>query len=630
MSNLLLLIYPVILIAITFIGCKRYPRYEYAKSLPDRDQTKMLQAVACIGVIMHHVTQEITGFGWIYKGPITIMSSMGILFTSLFFFSSGYGLIVSEYGKDDYLKGFLRHRLPTVLVPFFIANIIYILVLSNFYGITFPTGETYKYVLGLILINGNGWYIVEIVILYMAFYILFRLIKNKDIALLLLCLCTVGLMILSYGSGHDSAFSLGSHWFKGEWWYNATTVFIMGMLIARFKDSVYAFAKKRYYVNLLVTSILFAIVFVVEENVLMTYGYYIDSISIDGINGKLLTFTAQSVLCVVFTWLIILINLKINIGNRCIRFLGAISIEVFLIHGLFLNHIAADMHLNDFVLYAVIIVCGVTAGAIIHVIDKFILRIIGNIGNPFSKAAALDERRTLLKEKRGRIGCAIIAIAVILSILIYVVWQMIILPKEFAVEKETIAKAAVGDEVQFGRFDTERYGIGKEQVNWIVVKKEADKVMLVSSKGLFGSSYNDEYTPVRWADSYLKNYLNTIVYDDIFSNSEQSIICANPDTQDLLSIMSADEAKEYFADDSDRQLDITSVAEEQGTNINTRSKVNYWDSKGYRSSWWWLRGDKADIVTPIVTVDGCISEDEKEITRPNGAVRPVVWVKVGD
>ena len=140
MSNLLLLIYPVILIAITFIGCKRYPRYEYAKSLPDRDQTKMLQAVACIGVIMHHVTQEITGFGWIYKGPITIMSSMGILFTSLFFFSSGYGLIVSEYGKDDYLKGFLRHRLPTVLVPFFIANIIYILVLSNFYGITFPTG----------------------------------------------------------------------------------------------------------------------------------------------------------------------------------------------------------------------------------------------------------------------------------------------------------------------------------------------------------------------------------------------------------------------------------------------------------------------------------------------------------
>lgn len=64
-----------------------------------------------------------------------------------------------------------------------------------------------------------------------------------------------------------------------------------------------------------------------------------------------------------------------------------------------------------------------------------------------------------------------------------------------------------------------------------------------------------------------------------------------------------------------------------GTNINILSKVNDWDMKEYRSSWWWLRAEKRDIYAPIVTVDGEIQLQDKNVNRPNGAVRPVVWIK---
>ena len=55
-----------------------------------------------------------------------------------------------------------------------------------FYGIHYNFRESLENIFGITLINGNGWFIVEIVLLYLLFYALFTLIKNKDVALFLL------------------------------------------------------------------------------------------------------------------------------------------------------------------------------------------------------------------------------------------------------------------------------------------------------------------------------------------------------------------------------------------------------------------------------------------------------------
>ena len=112
----------------------------------------------------------------------------------------------------------------------------------------------------------------------------------------------------------------------------------------------------------------------------------------------------------------------------------------------------------------------------------------------------------------------------------------------------------------------------------------------------------------------------------MFSKYElDSIVQTDGDT---ITLLTAEQAREAFAEDSDRELAITEVAENQGTNVNINSKVRQWDMKGYRSSWWWLRGEPgvADIYAPVVSEDGQVLLTEKEVNRPNGAVRPCIEV----
>ena len=123
---ILLQIFPLGLLALTFIGAKIH-RNDFNEDYLELTESKKIQAIACLGVILHHLTQQITGYGVVPKGPVTVFNYAGILFTSLFFFYSGYGLITSMQNKPGYLNTFLTKRLPTVLIPFWIINVIYVL-----------------------------------------------------------------------------------------------------------------------------------------------------------------------------------------------------------------------------------------------------------------------------------------------------------------------------------------------------------------------------------------------------------------------------------------------------------------------------------------------------------------------
>ena len=169
---------------------------------------------------------------------------------------------------------------------------------------------------------------------------------------------------------------------------------------------------------------------------------------------------------------------------------------------------------------------------------------------------------------------------------------------------------------------------GKERISWLILEQKGNQYLLVAKKGLAGSVYHQKHAKIRWEQSNLQNYLNETVYKEMFSSSEQKYIISNPETEEMISLLSVKQAQTLFKNEESRQLALTEAAISEGTNVNYRSKVNDWDMKGYRSSWWWLRGDKAEVTAPIVSVDGTILLDEKSVNKPNGAVRPVVWVSV--
>lgn len=626
----LLIIFPIILVALIFWKSEIFKKNKFSSEAWNREQGKMLQAIACIGVILHHLTQLITEYGVMDKGPITILCSMGILFTSVFFFFSGFGLIISVNHKEDYLETFLIHRMPVVLVPFVTSNICYLLVRMFYNKVPTTTTDLWAGVTGYQLLNPNAWYIVEILFFYVAFYILFSCIRNKDVAMVLLSVFVVGFMNYCMSQGTDPAL-VGTQWFMGEWWYNSTIVFVMGMLVARYKDIIMNFAKKYYGKLLFLTVVLFVVSFSVEEYVLKTCGYQSNSMVIDNINDQMFTLLAQILLCVVFTWLILLLNLKISIHNAILKIVGSISLELYLIHGVFVNQIFDLKNGNSFLIYSAVFVCATLSAVLLHGINVVIL-IIFDWGKK-KKQKKQDKKRVFvsLAEKRRRktkIGMVVIISVIVLCGCTLIIDKVVRQPIEAKKEMQILEQANVGDEVLFGRYECDVMIPGKERVKWIVLQKNENRIMLLAKEGIEGGVYNRQHTQVKWKNADIYHLLNEDMFAVLFSKYEKKYVMENPESGDYISLLSVEEAERLFKCDEDRQLtSLVSNAASKGTNVNQVSKVHHWDSKGYHASWWWLRGQEKSIFAPIVTVDGEIVTDKKYVNKPNGAVRPVVWVQ---
>ena len=623
-----LLIYPILLLTLLLWGVKRVPANEQNDQFLSLSQTKMLQVFACIGVILHHVTQTITYYGTYYKGPITILSSMGILFTSIFFFCSGYGLYISYTTKPEYLKNFLSHRLSVILVPFITANALFVIVYSINNKITPGFINILKYTFGISLINSNSWFIIEIAILYIAFYILFRLIKHKDFALSLLVLFTICLILFAKGRGHDTnSIVAHSSYFRGEWWYNSTIAFAVGLIFARFRRQLVAIISRFYRCIVVIAAILFVIVFVVEEYILKTHGYYKDLTHIDGISDSTITLLWQMALCTIFIILTLLISYKIRFSNKCLTIISGVCTELYLVHHLFVADYANGLSINGHARYLFALVPSFAVAFILAKINKVILKLLTSFFDTLGTLFYDVSFRPSKKTKRCFICVAVIGILIACFYLLNLKVRLFA-GREYKEEIAMLKEAKEGDVVLYGYYDTS-HKLGKERLEWIVLSIDGNRYTLITKHGISSSFYYQKHEKATWDSSHIRALINSNEFYSIFSKKELELIKENT-YGERISLLTATDAEKYFNSNEDRILTSTEIAKDKGVNVNTLSKTNQWDYKDDKSSWWWLRGtnDKPELTAPIVSCDGEILLDEKYVNKPHGAIRPVLIIEL--
>lgn len=625
--NIILMIFPISILVMTFYGAKISPKGLLSDTFIDLDQAKRIQAFACLSVILHHLTQDITNYGWKYRGPVTIYSFIGYLCTAVFFFFSGYGLVTSLDKKENYLKGFLRKRLSAVLIPFWIINLLAVVLIMVMRKQTLPVLEILCDITGITLIDGNGWYIIEIVFLYITFYAVFRLIKNKDLAIGVISAVTICIIIVSFMRGHDTGEA--SSWFRGEWWYNSTITFAYGMIFFRIKDRFTAFCIKHYRAVLVVLTVLSVLAIGANVYAQLHLGYYHEPVH-NGVRDAVITLVIQSLSCLIVVTLVLILNMRISLGNRCVNFISGISLELFLVHGFVMDRIFAKMKMNDFLFFLAVFATSIVCAALIAPLVRLAVKKVSQLLLYERRTNDTLESRLYEKRKEKRIkvlgtGAAIIAVC---AAIYFTIGRAVILKNEYSAECVGIKNASVGDVVRWGHFEMNPDHPGKERVSWIVLEKDEESVLLVSEKGLAGSYYHQKHEAVNWENSDLRRYINEDdVIKDTFSKYEMADMTAIDG--DMISLLTVEEAGKLFSGDEERELLITSAAEAKGTNINELSKHHYWDYQSHKTSWWWLRGtDEALLTAPIVTVDGVISPSEKYVNKPGGAIRPVIRVNM--
>ncbi len=192
--------------------------------------------------------------------------------------------------------------------------------------------------------------------------------------------------------------------------------------------------------------------------------------------------------------------------------------------------------------------------------------------------------------------------------------------------------ANVGDYVAFGAYEQDNNtSNGKEEIEWLVLDKQDNKVLVISKFALDCQKYNTSYRDVTWEKCSLRKWLNSDFVNSAFSANEKAMIPAvavaahkNPDygtnpgktTQDQVFLLSIQDTNKYFSADSARQCKPTAYAVASGA-IKSNSG----------NCWWWLRspGD-VEGNAAIVYSGGGISEGGSVVNHDLGAVRPALWI----
>ena len=200
------------------------------------------------------------------------------------------------------------------------------------------------------------------------------------------------------------------------------------------------------------------------------------------------------------------------------------------------------------------------------------------------------------------------------------------------VQVEKLAKARVGDYVTFGSYEQDnKTRNGKEDIEWLVLAKENNRILVISRYVLDCQPYNKQSTNVTWETCTLRTWLNKDFLNAAFSSTEQAMIptvtvsadknpwySTNPGnaTQDKVFLLSITEANKYFKINSARQCKPTAYANVQGASTN---------SSGF--GWWWLRSPgNLQNHAAYVSFEGIVIGYGSHVNYVGSAIRPALWI----
>lgn len=207
-----------------------------------------------------------------------------------------------------------------------------------------------------------------------------------------------------------------------------------------------------------------------------------------------------------------------------------------------------------------------------------------------------------------------------------------------------LAGADVGDTVTFGTYEqNNNYSDGNESIEWIVIDKQEDKIMVVSKCIIAMQPFNTTNEGhISWEKCTLRKWLNNDFLNEAFSDAEKKLISDTTvsNTEYLargLSYSTTDYLttdKVFLLGENERDM-LSSVDVLKG--IGTDSVIALFGDVANRDSsdfkfLWWLRTTWEDAVDCRASVVYGASYDEHEHDTYNveesAGVRPAMWISL--
>ena len=206
-------------------------------------------------------------------------------------------------------------------------------------------------------------------------------------------------------------------------------------------------------------------------------------------------------------------------------------------------------------------------------------------------------------------------------------------------EVKELKEASVGDYILFGSYEQDNdLANGKEDIEWQVLAKESNSLLVISRYALDNQLYNTAETSVTWETCSLREWLNNTFLNTAFTEQERTMIPVvtvsaekNPsystdpgnNTEDQVFLLSISEVDQYFSTSRERECSATAYAKAQGSSANAGNGAYWWlRSLGFS----YFKNGVADVFNAaIVFNDGSVNHDGGHVNLKYG-VRPALWI----
>ncbi len=209
---------------------------------------------------------------------------------------------------------------------------------------------------------------------------------------------------------------------------------------------------------------------------------------------------------------------------------------------------------------------------------------------------------------------------------------------KYGKEKWNVIKnIKVGGTYKFGAYEQDNNtSNGKEDIEWLILAKEEDKLLLISDKALDCQPYNESYDNVTGVTCSLRKWMNSTFLNSAFSTEEQKKIQSftlsevNSEHVETATVkvllLDTDEVKQYFSSDKERMCVPTAYAKANGAHTED-SYSAYYTKDGAATCGWWVRSPGYSQNRAVYVADyGGIIELGAFVTYSYIGVRPAIWI----
>ena len=174
--------------------------------------------------------------------------------------------------------------------------------------------------------------------------------------------------------------------------------------------------------------------------------------------------------------------------------------------------------------------------------------------------------------------------------------------------------------IEFGSYPYEKDGT-RRPIQWMVLKEENNRAMLLSVYGICLKRYNQKWIDVTWETCTLRKWLNKDFFNDAFTEEEKKRVC-------MTTVENADNPRygTEGGNDTEDRMFLLSIGEAETMLPKAKQRIQNGTPYAEEKNWWWLRspGNGSNSAAAVYSDGdiGCAGICVDHV----GVVCPALWI----